>query len=65
MIAANRDGVWNEQGDVCASVLPPFYGTGWFLALTAMGVTGLAVFPFDLASLNATGASRRRRSRAS
>jgi signal transduction histidine kinase/ligand-binding sensor domain-containing protein len=34
VIAANNDGVWNEQGDSLAFSIPPaFIQTGWFLAL--------------------------------
>jgi len=34
VIAANNDGVWNEQGDSLAFSIPPaFVQTGWFLAL--------------------------------
>lgn len=34
VIAANRDGVWNEEGAaVTIVVVPPFYRTTWFLAL--------------------------------
>ena len=44
VIAANADGVWNEQGDTMAiSLRPHYYQTGWFyllggvLALAALG----------------------------
>ncbi len=34
VIAANRDGVWNEEGaSVEIVVIPPFYRTTWFLSL--------------------------------
>jgi len=34
VIAANRDGVWNEEGTaVTIVVVPPFYRTTWFLSL--------------------------------
>lgn len=37
VIAANRDGVWNEQGAaVTLVVVPPFYRAPWFLALTGV-----------------------------
>lgn len=42
--AANADGVWNEQGaSVRVRVIPPFYRTWWFVALTAL-VIMLLVF---------------------
>src|SRR5215472_3175934 len=38
VIAANSDGVWNTQGQsLSIVVLPPFYRTWWFVALTLMG----------------------------
>jgi len=44
VLAANRDGVWNEVGaSVTLSVLPPFWQTWWFLVLAAIAVT-LMVF---------------------
>jgi signal transduction histidine kinase/ligand-binding sensor domain-containing protein len=44
VLAANRDGVWNEVGaSVVLSVLPPFWQTWWFLVLAAIAVT-LIVF---------------------
>jgi signal transduction histidine kinase/ligand-binding sensor domain-containing protein len=37
--AANRDGVWNEQGAAIEIiVLPPFWRTWWFLAIAAVSV---------------------------
>lgn len=34
VIAANRDGVWNEEGaSIVVAVIPPFYRTTWFMAL--------------------------------
>jgi signal transduction histidine kinase/streptogramin lyase len=42
VIAANRDGVWNEQGQsLRIIVLPPFYRTWWFLTLVALTVAGV------------------------
>lgn len=39
VIAANRDGVWNEQGiSLNIEVLPPFWRTGWFLVLSILAV---------------------------
>ena len=41
VIAANNDGVWNEEGAALEfTILPMFYQTNWFLALCA-GVVGL------------------------
>lgn len=43
VIAANRDGVWNEQGaTIDITVLPPFYRTSWFLALAVFITAALA-----------------------
>jgi signal transduction histidine kinase/ligand-binding sensor domain-containing protein len=40
VLAANRDGVWNEQGAILSlAVLPPFWRTWWFLVLASIGVT--------------------------
>jgi signal transduction histidine kinase/ligand-binding sensor domain-containing protein len=34
VIAANRDGVWNEEGaSIEIAVIPPFYRTPWFMTL--------------------------------
>ncbi len=44
VIAANSDGVWNNQGaSLQLRVIPPFYRTWWFLGLMAMMLMGLAV----------------------
>ncbi|HZS46203.1 MAG TPA: two-component regulator propeller domain-containing protein [Blastocatellia bacterium] len=44
IIAANSDGVWNEQGQsLRIIVLPPFYLTWWFLSLVALAA-GLLVW---------------------
>lgn len=44
VIAANSDGVWNEQGaSLRLTVIPPFYRTWWFTALAALTLAGLAV----------------------
>ena len=44
VIAANRDGVWNEQGAaVRIVVVPPFWRTPWFAALIFGGVAALAL----------------------
>jgi signal transduction histidine kinase len=39
--AANRDGVWNTEGQsLRVRVLPPFYRTWWFLTLASLAVSG-------------------------
>jgi ligand-binding sensor domain-containing protein/signal transduction histidine kinase len=44
VIAANRDGVWNEQGaTVAITVVAPFWRTWWFLTLTALALIGAVV----------------------
>lgn len=44
VIAANRDGVWNETGAVIkVTVKPHFYRTWWFFSLVALGLVGIAV----------------------
>lgn len=44
VIAANRDGVWNETGAVIKIVVKPhFYRTWWFFTLLALGFVGIAV----------------------
>ncbi len=41
VIACNSDGVWNRTGaSLEVTVLPHFYETGWFLALTSILVLG-------------------------
>jgi signal transduction histidine kinase/ligand-binding sensor domain-containing protein len=43
VIAANRDGVWNETGAVIKIVVKPhFYRTWWFFTLLALGIVGIA-----------------------
>jgi signal transduction histidine kinase/ligand-binding sensor domain-containing protein len=47
VIAANSDGVWNEQGkSVRVRVLPPFYRTWWFLTLAALAAGGTVFAAF-------------------
>jgi signal transduction histidine kinase/ligand-binding sensor domain-containing protein len=47
VIAANSDGVWNEEGQsLRVVVLPPFYRTWWFLTLIGLGVAGVALAAF-------------------
>ncbi len=42
VIAANSDGVWNEQGATLRIVvLPPFYRTWWFLILTVFVIVAV------------------------
>jgi signal transduction histidine kinase/ligand-binding sensor domain-containing protein len=44
VIAANRDGVWNQQGAaVRIVVIPPFWRTQWFAALVLGGVAMAAL----------------------
>lgn len=45
VLAANRDGVWNEQGaSVAITVLPPFWRTWWFVGLASLTVAALVLF---------------------
>lgn len=49
VIAANSDGVWNEEGkSIQIRVLPPFYKTWWFFTLAALFVGGFAFSGFRL-----------------
>jgi signal transduction histidine kinase len=44
VIACNEDGIWNDVGATLAFyVEPPFWQTGWFLALTALVALALIV----------------------
>jgi signal transduction histidine kinase/ligand-binding sensor domain-containing protein len=44
VIAANSDGMWNEEGQsVSFRVLPPFYQTWWFLTLVTLSLAGMAM----------------------
>jgi ligand-binding sensor domain-containing protein/signal transduction histidine kinase len=46
VIAANSDGIWNNEGaSVRVHVVPPFYRTRWFLILS-LGLMGSAAFLF-------------------
>lgn len=38
--AANADGVWGPERALAVVIPPPFWRTGWFLALAALGVLG-------------------------
>lgn len=43
VIAANRDGIWNETGAVISvSVVPPFWRTSWFFGLLGLAAIGIA-----------------------
>ncbi len=47
VIAANSDGVWNEQGATLKIVvLSPFYRTWWFLTLAVFAIAALAFLLF-------------------
>ena len=49
VIAANSDGVWNEEGkSIRITILPPFYKTWWFSTFVALCVAGLAYTGFRL-----------------
>lgn len=49
VIAANRDGIWNEQGaSIKIRVYPPFYRTWWFLSLIGLLVVTLIALIFYL-----------------
>lgn len=44
VIAANSDGIWNQQGTgLPLIVVPPFYQTWWFLLLALCGIAAFAV----------------------
>jgi signal transduction histidine kinase/ligand-binding sensor domain-containing protein len=61
VIAANRDGVWNMEGQsLRIRVLPPFYRTWWFLGLAALLVGGVivAAFKYRVAQLEARQAAQ-------
>ncbi len=47
VIAANSDGVWNQEGArLRILVLPPFYRTWWFLTLLGLGLAGVVGLVF-------------------
>lgn len=47
LIAANADGIWNEQAaSVRFRVLAPFWQTWWFLALATLFVAGIIILMF-------------------
>jgi signal transduction histidine kinase/ligand-binding sensor domain-containing protein len=44
VLAANRDGVWNNQGaSIEITVLPPFWRTWWFVTLAVLALAGIAL----------------------
>ena len=44
VIAANRDGIWNQQGaSVRIVVVPPFWRTQWFAVLISVAVAAVAL----------------------
>lgn len=49
VIAANRDGIWNELGaSLSVVVLPPFYRTWWFIGLLFAALAGVAALGYYL-----------------
>ena len=43
--ASNNDGIWNDEGaSVRLLIVPPFWKTWWFRALTALVIIGIAAF---------------------
>ncbi|MBC7900231.1 MAG: ATPase [Saprospiraceae bacterium] len=48
VIAANSDGVWNEQGAVFAfEILPMFYQTSWFILLCCLSAGVMALIGYQ------------------
>ena len=48
--AANSDDVWNDAGwSLPVTIWPPFYRSGWFLSLVALGTLALAAVTVRLA----------------
>jgi len=44
VLAANRDGVWNNQGaSIDIMVLPPFWRTWWFVTVAVLALAGIAL----------------------
>ena len=61
VIAANYDGVWNNEGaTVKLAIVPPYYRRWWFYALVVFGVFGMITFIylFRLKQLNRLSESR-------
>jgi len=49
VIAANRDGIWNEQGaNIAVIVYPPFYRTWWFMLIVFISVLAIAGLAYYL-----------------
>lgn len=45
VIAANSDGVWNDEGkSIRVIIVPPFYRTRWFIVLAIVATFGLMFF---------------------
>jgi len=48
VIAANSDGVWNNQGATLRIIVyPPFYRTWWFIGLSMAAVIGFAAIGYN------------------
>ncbi len=48
VIAANSDGIWNNEGaSLRIVVVPPFYRTWWFLTLAIASVMGLSLMAYQ------------------
>ena len=61
VIAANYDGVWNNEGAaVKITIVPPFYRELWFYALSILGIVGVISFIYlnRLRQLHALNESR-------
>ena len=49
VIAANADGVWNQEGaSIRITVVPPFWRTWWFAALAIAGLMGVVVLAYSV-----------------
>ncbi|HSB11677.1 MAG TPA: two-component regulator propeller domain-containing protein [Blastocatellia bacterium] len=54
VIAANSDGVWNQEGaSLRVTVIPPFWRTWWFITLAGLGVAAViaAAWKYRVAQL--------------
>jgi signal transduction histidine kinase len=61
VLAANEDGVWNEQGASLAfTVLPAFYQTAWFFTVCALCITAALFLLYRLRLRQVTSAVSRR-----
>jgi ligand-binding sensor domain-containing protein/signal transduction histidine kinase len=48
VLASNGDGVWNGTGaSLQLRIVPPFYRTGWFLALAAASAAGVVLITYE------------------